>query len=49
MIGKAIISYIESLDKIIKIYFEDINEPEIAKRKMERAYVDYLNSEAIIV
>jgi len=49
MIGKAIISYIESLDKIIKIYFEYIDEPEVAKRKMERAYVEYLNSEAIIV
>ena len=49
MIGKAIISYIESLDKIIKIYFEYIDEPEIAKRNMERAYVNYLNSEAIIV
>ena len=48
-IGKAITKYIESLDRIIKIYFNDIDDLQLAKIEMENAYIEYLNNEAIII
>ena len=48
-IGKAITRYIETLDKIIKIYFKYIENFEIATRFMEEAYIEYLNNESIII
>ena len=48
-IGRAITRYIESLDKIIKIYFKNIDDFEIATRCMEQEYVNYLNNEPIII
>jgi len=48
-IGKAITKYIESLDRIIKIYFNDIDDLQLAKVEMEKAYIEYLNNEAIII
>ena len=48
-IGKAITKYIESLDRIIKIYFNDIDDLQLAKVEMENAYIEYLNNEAIII
>ncbi len=48
-IGKAITRYVESLDKIIKLYFKNIDDLNLAKSEMEKAYVEYLNNEAIII
>ena len=48
-IGKAITRYVESLDKIIKLYFRYIDDLAYAKDEMERAYINYLNNEAIII
>ena len=48
-IGKAITRYVESLDKIIKLYFWNIDDLSVAKDEMERAYINYLNNEAIII
>jgi len=48
-IGKAITRYVESLDKIIKLYFRNIDDLSVAKDEMERAYINYLNNEAIII
>lgn len=48
-IGKAITRYVETLDKIIKIYFKYIDDLDVAKVKMENAYIEYLNNEAIII
>ena len=48
-IGKAITRYVESLDKIIKLYFRNIDNLSLAKDEMERAYINYLNNEAIII
>lgn len=48
-IGKAITRYIESLDKIIKIYFKNIDDFETATRCMEEEYINYLNNEPIII
>jgi len=48
-IGKAITRYVESLDRIIKVYFKYIDDLDLAKIQMEKAYIDYLNNEAIII
>lgn len=48
-IGKAITKYVESLDRIIKIYFKYIEDLDVAKIQMEKAYIEYLNNEAIII
>lgn len=48
-IGKAITRYVESLDRIIKLYFKYIDDLAVAKEKMELAYIEYLNNEAIII
>ena len=48
-IGKAITKYVESLDRIIKIYFKYIDDLDVAKIQMEKAYIEYLNNEAIII
>lgn len=48
-IGKAITKYIESLDRIIKIYFRNIDDLKVAEEEMEEAYIQYLNNEAIII
>jgi len=48
-IGKAITKYVESLDKIIKLYFKNIDNLNVAKEEMEKAYIEYLNNETIII
>ena len=48
-IGKAITKYIESLDRIIKLYFRHIDDLNLAKEEMEKAYIEYLNKEKIVI
>lgn len=48
-IGKAITRYIESLDRIIKLYFRHIDDLNLAKEEMEKAYIEYLNKEKIVI
>jgi hypothetical protein len=48
-IGKAITRYIESLDRIIKLYFRNIDDLNLAKEEMEKAYIEYLNKEKIVI
>ena len=41
--------YIESLDRIIKLYFRNIDDLNLAKEEMEKAYIEYLNKEKIVI
>ena len=48
-LGEAIAAYIDLFDRALKVYFENLNNPAVAVRNVERLYGAYLHSGAVIL
>jgi len=48
-IGELIAEYIHVFDKCLKVYFDYLEDPQSAAKKVEQVYLEYINKQDILI